>query len=305
MQVVSLTTKAFSGDVLVMNNEQCGKNGKGGVSLWNVSNPLKPYKLSEHWGDRGGLLPGDSNDTHSAFAWDAGDKAYVTQTQLGLVQINLHDMVVKKIDGHWIMLLSYWDGGYVQLNVDNPAAPAFIGDTDFNNPDPELLESAGVAFPPEGNGHQAEFTADNRFFIATDEDFAPYGATHFEIAEGTHAGTYPSVPVPGSTPIVTLDDELLNGPMVYGRLRVPGFGAHPATGVDPRLPGFPRPGRGEDHRAPALGRPATRARLRPPASRATRRTRPSSPAGSRCSSCSGTAARRTRRSAARARSSTR
>jgi hypothetical protein len=143
----------------------------------------------------------------------------ITQVQLGLVQINLHDVVVKQINGRWLMLLSYWDGGYVQLNVDNPAAPTLIGDTDYNNPDPELLESAGVSLLPEGNGHQAEFTADNRFFIATDEDFAPYGATHFEIASGLNAGTYPSVPVPGSTPIVTLADERLNGPVVYGGYR--------------------------------------------------------------------------------------
>ena len=29
---------------------------------------------------------------------------------------------------------------------------------------------------PEGNAHQAEFTADNRFIIGTDEDFSPYRA---------------------------------------------------------------------------------------------------------------------------------
>ncbi len=27
---------------------------------------------------------------------------------------------------------------------------------------------------PEGNAHQAEFTADSRFIIGTDEDFDPY-----------------------------------------------------------------------------------------------------------------------------------
>jgi hypothetical protein len=272
MQVVNITTKAFSGDMLVMNNEHCGKNGKGGVSLYGVSNPLKPVKLSEHWGDRGGISPGDSNDIHSAFAWDTGDKAYVvvvdnfetsdvdilditnpkrprlireldldtmfpqiTQVQLGLVQINLHDVVVKRINGRWVMLLSYWDGGYVQLNVDNPAAPTLIGDTDYNNPDPELLESAGVSLLPEGNGHQAEFTADNRFFIATDEDFAPYGATHFEIASGPNAGTYPSVPVPGSTPIVTLADERLNGPVVYGGYGCPASAPIPSPAS---IPGY-------------------------------------------------------------------
>jgi len=254
MQVVRLTTSQFSGDVLVMNNEHCGKNGRGGVSLWNVTNPLKPFKLSEHFGDHANLSRGDSNDIHSAFAWDAGDKAYVvltdnfettdvdilditnprrprliaelnldgmfpgiTQPSLGLfVSVFLHDMVVKQIGSRFVMLLSYWDAGYVQLDVTNPANPTLIGDTDYINPDPELLESTGASLLPEGNGHQAEFTLDDRFFIGTDEDFAPYGATHFEIATGTFAGTYPSVPVPGAAPITILPDEVLNGPVVYG-----------------------------------------------------------------------------------------
>ena len=65
----------FTGDVLLMNHEGCGKNFKGGVSLWDVSNPLNPKRLSEHFGDHANLLPGDSNDIHSAFAWDAGLRA--------------------------------------------------------------------------------------------------------------------------------------------------------------------------------------------------------------------------------------
>ncbi|HEV2712858.1 MAG TPA: hypothetical protein VGU26_07160, partial [Gaiellaceae bacterium] len=279
MQVVNITTKQFSGDVLVMNNEHCGKNGKGGVSLFDVTNPRKPYKLSEHFGDHANLSLGDSNDIHSAFAWDAGDKAYVVtvdnfensdvdilditnpkrprliaelqldalypqiqQTALGLVQINLHDMVVKNIDGHWIMLLSYWDAGYVHLNVDDPANPTLIGDTQYNNPDPELLESLGVALPPEGNGHQAEFTADNRFFIATDEDFAPYGATRFRIATGPAAGPYASVPVPGAAPIVTLADEKLNGPAVYGGYGCPTSAPIPTPASIPGYLGSLQPG---------------------------------------------------------------
>lgn len=160
MQVVNITTSQFNGDVLVMNNEHCGKNGRGGVSLFDVTDPAKPKRLSEHFGDRANISLGDSNDIHSAFAWDAGDNAYVvmtdnfettdvdildisnprrprliaeldldamfpqiTQVQLGLVQIFLHDMVVKKVGSDWVMLLSYWDGGYVQLNVNDPANP--------------------------------------------------------------------------------------------------------------------------------------------------------------------------------------
>jgi hypothetical protein len=67
-------------------------------------------------------------------------------------------MVVKQIGGDWVMLFSYWDNGFVQLNVNNPANPMLIGDTDYTDPDPELLESTGAMLASEGNGHQNEFT---------------------------------------------------------------------------------------------------------------------------------------------------
>ncbi|MGI8615911.1 MAG: LVIVD repeat-containing protein [Actinomycetota bacterium] len=250
MQVVEITTARFSGDVLVMNNEQCGPQGKGGVSLWDVSDPSKPRRLSANFGDRD---PGDrdANEIHSAFAWDAGDKAYVvvtdneefpdvdifditnprrprlvaeydlnefgvSQPDLGLNDSFLHDVVVKEIDGRFIMLLSYWDGGYVLLDVTDPANAEFIGDSEFAEVDPELLESLGVSLTPEGNAHQAEFTIDNEFIIGTDEDFAPYRTDDFEITSGPNAGVYPSVIVPGGQPPAILDDLTLSGPVVYG-----------------------------------------------------------------------------------------
>jgi hypothetical protein len=248
MQVIEFSTAFFTGDVLVMNNEQCGKNGKGGVSLWDVTDPTKPKKLSEHFGDRGFA---DVNEIHSAFAWDAGDNAYVVltdnleatdvdilditnphrprliaeldlnefdvnQPELGLTDSFLHDMVVKQIDGDWIMLLSYWDGGWVLLNVNDPANPVFIADSDYPAVDPELLESFGTSLTPEGNAHQAEFTIDNRFIIGTDEDFAPYRTDEFEITTGPYAGVYPSVIVPGGQAPAILPDLTLNGPVVYG-----------------------------------------------------------------------------------------
>ncbi|MBT2498050.1 hypothetical protein J7E25_02970 [Agromyces sp. ISL-38] len=250
MQVVEITTAYFSGDVLVMNNEQCGKNGKGGVSLFDVSDPSNPKKLSENFGDRD---PGDrdANQIHSAFAWDAGDNAYVVvtdneefpdvdifditkpnrprlvaeydlndynvdQPDLGLTDSFLHDMVVKQFGDRWIMLLSYWDGGYVLLDVTDPANAVFLGDTEFADIDPELLESLGVALTPEGNAHQAEFTKDGALFIGTDEDFAPYRTDAFKITTGPFQGEYPSVIVPGGQPPAILDDLTLSGPVVYG-----------------------------------------------------------------------------------------
>jgi hypothetical protein len=93
----------------------------------------------------------------------------------------------------------------------------FLGDTDFAEVDPELLESLGVALTPEGNAHQAEFTIDNRFIIGTDEDFDPYRADDFEITTGPFAGEYEAdVVAGGGGAPALLEDLTLSGPVVYG-----------------------------------------------------------------------------------------
>ena len=92
-------------------------------------------------------------------------------------------MVVKQIDGDWLMLLSYWDGGWVILNVNDPANPVYVADFEYPAVDLELLQQFGVSLTPEGNAHQAEWTIDNRFIIGMDE---------FEITP-PHVGVYPSL----------------------------------------------------------------------------------------------------------------
>jgi hypothetical protein len=98
----------------------------------------------------------------------------IQQPELGLTDSFLHDMVVKQIGSKFIGLLSYWDGGYILLDVTNPYSPVFISDTDYPAIDPELFAQTGASLSPEGNGHQDEFTLDNKFAITTDEDFGPF-----------------------------------------------------------------------------------------------------------------------------------
>ena len=80
-----------------------------------------------------------------------------------------HDVVVKKIGNQVRMLVSYWDGGYVQLDVTNPKLATYITDSDYDLPDP----LTGFD-PPEGNAHQAEYSSSGEFFLAGDEDFSQY-----------------------------------------------------------------------------------------------------------------------------------
>jgi uncharacterized repeat protein (TIGR01451 family) len=214
VHALRLTTPAFTGDVVVISNEPCRANGQGGISLFDVTNPANPVPLSLHTGERSG---GVARSAHSAFAWDAGDKAYAVFTDnvdnnfdiaditdprnpvlisevsiadlpgahpnqgLGST-ISAHDVVVRRVEGHWQMLISYWDPGYIVMNVDNPANPVFVNDTDWPATDPL------TGLPnPEGNAHEAEWDrcpeegvrsrfpcGDVRYILGADEDFSPF-----------------------------------------------------------------------------------------------------------------------------------
>jgi hypothetical protein len=267
VQALSISTPAFTGDILVTNNESCkDPAGFGGMNIYDVTDPAHPTPLAVGIGDE--TLPGirkkAANEIHSVFAWDAGDKAYAVivdneeakdvdilditnpkqpkfiaefnlaemfpqilqASPANLTEVFLHDMVVKKIGDHFFMLLSYWDAGYIVLNVDNPTAPTYVADSDYNNPDPEALES-GLTVKPEGNGHQAEFSKSNDFIVATDEDFSPYSLTARNVTDGTEFAASLGSDTPGITP----GDTLSGHTMFIGRAcnGDPGLQAPPAA----------------------------------------------------------------------------
>jgi hypothetical protein len=133
--------------------------GFGGMNIYDISKPTSPTPLVEGIGDStvSGQGKKDAHEIHSVFAWDAGDKAYavIVDNEEGtdvdiiditdprkasliaeydldqrfpqilqaapanLVEVFLHDMVVKEIGGRQVMLLSYWDAGYVAIDVTN------------------------------------------------------------------------------------------------------------------------------------------------------------------------------------------
>jgi hypothetical protein len=108
------------------------------------------------------------------------------------------------------MLSSYWDVGYVKLNVNNPANPVFIADSDFSPPDPEFPDfNVG-----QGNAHYAEFDRKGRFVIGTDEDFSPF-RTELQIQTGSFAGFYPAAEGSASRQIATLPDKEMNDGTTY------------------------------------------------------------------------------------------
>ena len=266
VHVTEITTPRFRGDVLVMNNEVCGPGlpgTVGGVTLVDVTDPSRAKVLAAGVGDttpasRNGA--GLAHESHSAFLWDAGEKAYAViidneeSADLDILDITdprrprliaeydlndrfpriidgvkgasesfSHDMVVERIGSRWYMLASYWDGGYVVLDVTDPTRPTLVGDTDFAAVDEQLLRATGASRPPEGNAHQAEWTADHRYVLGADEDFSPIMVT------ATAGGSPLAGASPGSdTPAVPVG-PVLSGPAVFVGRACTGDAIHAAA----------------------------------------------------------------------------
>jgi hypothetical protein len=220
------------------------------------------------------------NQIHSAFAWQQGRRAFVvivdneetadvdileitdpTQpvhiaeldlaamfdieqeelaTRGNFQSVNLHDMVVQRVRGTWTMLLSYWDAGWVLLDVDDPANPQFISDSDYPFPDTLF---PNVEFP-EGNAHQAEFSPGGRFIIGTDEDFSPYRLENdvLTLTSGPNAGDYPGGVFGWTVPIQDYPGQEVAGPTIYGGLGCPSneqYGPQPPIPPASTLPADP------------------------------------------------------------------
>jgi hypothetical protein len=155
------------------------------VDILDITNPSKPVKVAE---------------------WNLDSTAQTGPTRPHGDAVFSHDMVVKNIGGKDVMLMSYWDGGYVELDVTDPTVkdPKILADTDFAAEDP----ANAIEITPEGNAHQAEFTRDNEFFFATDEDFDPF-RVQAKVTGGPHAGAdFTAVqagdakPIDAQTPVV-------------------------------------------------------------------------------------------------------
>lgn len=246
---VQIQTAAFAGDIFAHNNEICAPGGQGGFSLWDVTNPVAPTPLVQNFGDttapNGSTVP--VRQYHSVFVWQQAGKAYLVASddeEQGISDVDIfditdprnprqiadvglpnwpsvvvngfglrsfnHDMVVEKLGNTWTLLSSYWDAGYVKLNVNDPANPVFMDDSDFSSPDPEFPDFE-VA---EGNAHYAEFDRRGRYIIGTDEDFGPF-RTELRIQTGPNVGSYPATEGSATRRIVTLADQAMNDGTTY------------------------------------------------------------------------------------------
>lgn len=272
VQALHVETEAFTGDLLVVSNEACTADGIGGLTTWDITDPLNPVKLSEHGGDyTDGHFTDPTNvdpvahESHSAMAWQDGEDVYamaidndedpndldffditdprnpelIAETGIGDwpdAEVNAfgnfptsHDFDVRFIDGHWLAMVSYWDAGWVLLNVDDPHNPVFVNDSNYGPCEAHVP----TVCPPEGEAHQGEWNEDGSLFIGTDEDLSPFRLI-FNVVGGPAAGEYPAEEFSWTVPIASLPDQRVNGPVVFGGYGCPGDPSiPPASVLDP------------------------------------------------------------------------
>jgi hypothetical protein len=240
---------------------------RGGINIWDVTDPLNAQNLVEHAGDR---TPNRAqpNNVHSVFAWNShiDHKVYAVlvdnveftdvdimditdpaspvlindtldlwelfgvqqSSPAGLTQVFNHDMMVYRKGERYIMNVNYWDGGYVLLDVTNPTPGNVSLIAETDYAELDEEQLArGNEVAPEGNAHQSEFSPDFNYMIGTDEDFSPFGVGEFLITTGDNAGAYPSTAVGGAAPVTMLPDLKLNGPTVYVGYACPDSAALP------------------------------------------------------------------------------
>ena len=204
-----------------------GAGDTGGENRMQGSQPANTYHSVFMWKDDGNvyLVGTDNEELNDVDIWDitvptkpkpvneydlAADFPQILQTAQfpRLSEVFNHDMVVKEINDRKVMLDSYWDAGYVMLDVENPAKATYIGDSDFETFDPLV---PGIS-PPEGNAHEAEFSHDNTYFMGADEDFNPYRSDKFFVNDQER----PAVEVGGGLSPASLPDQTLSGKAVYG-----------------------------------------------------------------------------------------
>lgn len=137
----------------------------------------------------------------------------------------LHDVWVEHnpVEDRWEAVLSYWDAGFVKLDVSDPANPAFLDDSDYLEQDPILAEERS-AFDgrPEGNAHAAVFGGDdNQFIFGGDEDFDAMALTitQGDVSAAANDGS-DTPPVP---------EEGLSGPLTHVGMACDGSPAVPAA----------------------------------------------------------------------------
>ncbi len=231
-------TPSFRGDLLVAGIQRCGGNGRAGLALWDVTDPLNPAELSFFDTGVGARGVHELDVTEQGgrvlallavpFAGQVGDfrivditdprnpaqlSSWSIQTALGAVAGTGCNRSVyghsarASADGRRAYL-SYWDAGMIILDISDPTTPRFVG----------------RAFEPDAEGavHSVDEMAGDLLLVAEEDDVfqTPRGLRLRAALNGTVA-EFAACEAQGGQP---LDETgVLSGSVAYaGPLCAPG-----------------------------------------------------------------------------------
>ena len=188
-------------DLEAITSDANGLNGVGDLLIVDITDPTNPT-LAGEWGvlDEFGLSfylnarQGADARTllHGARANDTGTTAY----------------------------LSYWDAGFIVLDISDPSNPVVKGRTSY---------PAGV----EGNAHSLDTARNESLLIGADEDTAPF---HLEFTSSAFSGTRDAVEAAfTSERIVTLPGRKMTGEVVNVGRGCPAGSINGTNPADPYL----------------------------------------------------------------------
>ncbi len=169
VKVETVNSKSFKGDLLVHTNEPCAAGGDGGVVFYDVSDPTNPVRLGAAYdvNDLINGPNFEAFGVHNSWIFEQGNRTYVgvvanispdsfdfrildasdptaavevgrwsstvspdappAETRGTSRSLGLHDVTVN--GNGKVAYLSYWDAGYVLLDVSDPTNPTFMGVT--------------------------------------------------------------------------------------------------------------------------------------------------------------------------------
>jgi hypothetical protein len=255
VHIMSVNTPQFTGDLLLHNNEECEfEDSTLGMSIWDVTNPAAPVKLSQFGDDDPPpalFSEGQYHSIHSVQGFTQPGKAFAVMVDneessvppfkdVDIVDItNPKNPVMASEQG-----LEDWPGA--QGSYANGDA-VFHHDVQFkriggndllavsywdagqvilnvNDPyNPVFVGDSDYKTPDpetghpfsEGNSHQSYWSSNNQFLLSSDEDFSPF-RTSFEITTGPNAGPYGAGEFGWTVPIASLPGQELSGSTIFG-----------------------------------------------------------------------------------------
>ena len=177
-------------------------DGIGDLLIVDITDPSNPTLLS-HWG----VLQEPA----------LGLGVYLSVLSGGDARTLDHSVRANK-DGT-LAYVSYWDAGFIILDISDPADPVFVG---------------RAAYMPgeEGNAHSVDESPNGRILAAADEDFSPF---ELQFTSSAFAGMREAFEGQFTVPIATLSDRAMDGEVVHVGRGCPADAALGLPVADPYL----------------------------------------------------------------------